>query len=84
MILKDCNCVCVCVCVCVQQSFITVQKGTQRASDIDIRRGWRVPPLLIFSRPHILFSDLVERLQFLKEKYCTVRVCSVVSDSATP
>ena len=30
----------------VQQSFIKVRKGTEKASDIDIRKGWRAPPAL--------------------------------------
>ena len=30
----------------VQQSFIKVWKGTEKASDIDIRKGWRAPPAL--------------------------------------
>ena len=68
------------LCMCVCSSFITVQKGTQKASDTDIRRRLRVPPSLVFSRPHILFSDPLERLQFLKEEYCTMPVFSVVSD----
>ena len=28
----------------VLQSFVKVWKGAEKASDIDIRRGWRVPP----------------------------------------
>ena len=44
------------------------------------KRRLRVPPSLVFSRPHILFSDPLERLQFLKEEYCSMPVCSVVSD----
>jgi len=76
---------CVCVCVCVRSSFITVRKGTQKASDTDIRRGWKVPPLAsLFKGSYMLFSDPLERLQFLKEEYCTMHVCSVASDSATP
>ena len=31
------------------RSFITV-KGKEKASDIDIRRGWRVPPSLVLAR----------------------------------
>ena len=52
MISKDCNCV---LCVCVCSSFITVRKGTQKASDTAIRRGWKVPPSLVFSRAHLYF-----------------------------
>ena len=41
----------------VKQSFIKVRNGTEKTSDIDIRRGWRMPPLLVLARPYIHFSD---------------------------
>ena len=31
-------------------SFIKVRKGTEKASDTDLRRGWRVPTSLVLAR----------------------------------
>ena len=40
----------------VWQKFYYSEKGQEKASDIDIRKEWRVPHLLVFSTSYILFQ----------------------------
>ena len=43
----------------VQQSFIKVREGTEKASDIDIRRGMENAPLASVSKCYILFKLVI-------------------------
>ena len=53
------------------QSFIKVRKGTEKASDTDIRKGVESAPSLIFSKGIVYFlisyyTKSKERLKFVK------------------
>ena len=51
----------------VKQSFIKVRNGTEKTSDIDIRRGWRMPPLLVLARKlYTLISYYNKSKEYLK------------------
>ena len=36
-----------------------LRKGSEKASDIDIRRAWRMPPLLLFARESYIFKLII-------------------------
>ena len=49
----------VCVCVCVLQSYTEVLKGTEKASDIDIKRGTESAPLASLQQGNDILLKLV-------------------------
>ena len=49
------------------KSFNKVKKGL-KASDVDIRRGQRVPHLLVLSRPYILFQLVTNNRKVLPDQ----------------
>ena len=42
-------------------------KGTEKVSDIDTRRGQRVPPSPVLSRPYILFQLVINNRKVLPD-----------------
>ena len=62
----------------VYQSFVKVRKGTEKASDIDIRGGRRAPPSLVLARE--LYTFLISH----SVQFSLVRPLSRVRLFATP
>ena len=48
--------------------FCYSEKGTEKASDIVIRRGHRVPHLLVLSRPYIIFQLVTNNRKVLPDQ----------------
>ena len=56
----------------VYQSFVKVRKGTDKASDIDIRGGWRAPPSLVLARE--LYTFLISHYNTSNECLKVVKI----------
>ena len=56
----------------VYQSFVKVRKGTEKASDIDIRGGWRAPPSLVLARE--LYTFLINHYNTSNECLKVVKI----------